>query len=79
MYAYTRETGGEYSGGCVSERIRAVRSAAPISKRGLQYGCGKLGCKEFCHTYVLPTNRDKIKSRRADLRTAYPCSSYEFA
>jgi hypothetical protein len=29
--------------------------------------------------HVLPANRNKIESRRADSRTAYPCSSYEFA
>jgi hypothetical protein len=30
MYAYTREIGGEFSGRCVSKRIRAARSAPPI-------------------------------------------------
>jgi hypothetical protein len=66
MYAYTRETGGEFSGRGVSKRIRAARSLRRLSKRGLQYGCGTLGCKESCHTYVFPANGPKIESRRAD-------------
>ncbi len=34
MYAYTREIGGEYSGRCVSKRIRAARALRRLSKHG---------------------------------------------
>ena len=37
-----------------------------LARRGLQYGCCNLGWKEFCQTYVIPANCNKIRSRRAD-------------
>jgi hypothetical protein len=60
----------------VSKRIRAVRSLRRLSKHGLQYGCGKLGCKVFCHSYILPANTKKNKEPTSGLEPL-TCSSYE--
>jgi hypothetical protein len=51
---------------CEQENLKAASPLRCLSKRGLQYGCGKLVWKEYCQTYVLPANGPKIKSRRAD-------------
>src|SRR5215217_5755528 len=62
-----------------SKRCILVAVKWCLAKLGLQYGCCNLGWKEFCRTYVLPAKQHFFESRQADLRTAYPCSSYEFA
>jgi hypothetical protein len=70
MYAYTREIGGEFSGRCVSKRIKAARSLRRLSKRGLQYGCcivrkGEVLTHFFAFTFYLQIATKK----RADERT----------
>src|SRR5215208_1050292 len=67
MYACTHETGGGFVAGGVWLGVSRQRSRCFVAKLGLQYGCCNLGWNEFCRAYVFPANRNKIKSRRADL------------
>jgi hypothetical protein len=84
MYAYTREIGGISFGKMrESKRISRQLDLRRLSKLGLQYGCcivrqGEVLTHFFAFTFFLQIGT-KGESRRGDFRTAYPCSSYEFA
>ena len=49
-----------------SKRCIVVAVLWCLAKLGLQYGCCNLGWSKSCQPYVLPANRNKMKSRRAD-------------
>jgi hypothetical protein len=78
MYACTHETGGGFVAGGVRLGVSRHRSRCFVAKLGLQYGCCNIGWNEFCHTYVFLQIATKSRADERT-RTAYPCSSYEFA
>src|SRR5687768_17271952 len=64
-------------------------TTAPAEGRDPEFrgGVGVVGCstkprsssRTSSHPLCFPCKSVQIESRRADLRTAYPCSRYEFA
>ncbi len=54
----------------------ALRRVPFVSRVAVNRSRGEYGA--IAWRYVFSANRDKKESRRADLRTAYPCSSYEW-